>query len=108
MARQRLCIDPGFGFGKTLAHNVTLLKSLGMLQDDVGLPLLAGMSRKSMIGGLTGKPVEGRLAGSLAAALAATAQGAQILRVHDVAETVDALAVWCAATQIEQKIESET
>ena len=108
VARQRLCIDPGFGFGKTLAHNVTLLKSLGMLQDDVGLPLLAGMSRKSMIGGLTGKPVEGRLAGSLAAALAATAQGAQILRVHDVAETVDALAVWCAATQIEQKIESET
>jgi dihydropteroate synthase len=99
VARQRLCIDPGFGFGKTLEHNVTLLRNLEKLQDDVGLPLLAGMSRKSMIGGLTGKPVEGRLAGSLAAALAATAQGAQILRVHDVAETVDALAVWSAATQ---------
>jgi dihydropteroate synthase len=99
VARHRLCIDPGFGFGKTLEHNVTLLRNLEKLQDDVGLPLLAGMSRKSMIGGLTGKPVEGRLAGSLAAALAATAQGAQILRVHDVAETVDALAVWSAATQ---------
>lgn len=97
VARQRLVIDPGFGFGKTLEHNLALMRSMGRMQDAFGLPLLAGMSRKSMVGGLTGKPVEARLAGSLAAALAATAQGVQILRVHDVAETVDALAVWRAA-----------
>ncbi|HEY8025300.1 MAG TPA: dihydropteroate synthase [Burkholderiaceae bacterium] len=98
VARQRLVIDPGFGFGKTLEHNLALMRDMGRMQDAFGLPLLAGMSRKSMIGGLTGKLVEARLAGSLAAALAATAQGVQILRVHDVAETVDALAVWRAAT----------
>ena len=98
--RRRLCLDPGFGFGKTLEHNLALLRALGNMQKEAGLPYLAGMSRKTMIGALTGKlagqPAENRLAGSLAAALAATAQGAQILRVHDVAETVDALAVWQA------------
>jgi len=99
VARQRLCLDPGFGFGKTLEHNVALLRSLGKMQGDLGLPIIAGMSRKTMIGGLTGKPVEGRLAGSIAAALAAAAQGVKILRVHDVAETVDALAVWQAAQE---------
>ena len=98
-ARGRLCIDPGFGFGKTLEHNVTLLRNLGKMQNELGLPVLAGMSRKSMIGGITGKPVEDRLAGSLAAALAAAAQGVKIVRVHDVAETVDALAVWQAAQE---------
>ncbi|MBV8664950.1 MAG: dihydropteroate synthase [Burkholderiaceae bacterium] len=96
VARARLCIDPGFGFGKTLEHNLALLNNIGKMQDETGLPVLAGLSRKSMLGSLTGKPVEGRLAGSLAAALAATAQGARILRVHDVAETVDALKVWTA------------
>ncbi|HJV01398.1 MAG TPA: dihydropteroate synthase [Burkholderiaceae bacterium] len=94
---RRLCIDPGFGFGKTVAHNYALLKATGQLIEQLGLPLLAGLSRKSMIGAVTGKPVEQRLAGSLAGALAAVAQGALIVRVHDVAETVDALKVWQAA-----------
>lgn len=94
--RERICIDPGFGFGKTLEHNVTLLRAIGRMRDELGLPVLAGLSRKSMIGALTGKPVEQRLAGSLAGALAAVAHGARIVRVHDVAETVDALKVWHA------------
>jgi dihydropteroate synthase len=96
VARERLCIDPGFGFGKTLEHNVTLLKQIGKMSDELGLPLLAGVSRKSMIGWLTGKPMEQRMAGSVAAALAAVVHGAYIVRVHDVAETVDALKVWHA------------
>jgi dihydropteroate synthase len=94
---RRLCIDPGFGFGKTVEHNYALLRATGQLIEQLGLPLLAGLSRKSMIGAVTGKPVEQRLAGSLAGALAAVAQGALIVRVHDVAETVDALKVWQAA-----------
>ena len=94
IARNRLCIDPGFGFGKTVAHNVALLQNIGRIEREVGLPVLAGLSRKSMIGAITGRPVEQRLAGSLAGALAAVAQGAALLRVHDVAETVDALKVW--------------
>lgn len=98
ISRNRLCIDPGFGFGKTLEHNLALLKNIGKMQNSLGLPLLAGLSRKSMIGMITGKPVESRLAGSIAAALVATEQGASILRVHDVAETVDALKVWQVAT----------
>jgi dihydropteroate synthase len=96
VARERLCVDPGFGFGKSLEHNVTLLKNIGTIRDELGLPLLAGLSRKSMIGTLTGKPPEQRMAGSVAAALAAVAHGACIVRVHDVAETVDALKVWRA------------
>lgn len=94
--RIRLCIDPGFGFGKTLEHNLTLLRELDRIGDELGLPILAGLSRKSMIGAMTGKPVEQRAAGSVAAALAAVARGAQIVRVHDVAETVDALKIWQA------------
>lgn len=94
---RRLCIDPGFGFGKTVEHNYALLKASGQMIAELGLPLLAGVSRKSMIGAVTGKPVEQRLAGSLAGALAAVAHGALIVRVHDVAETVDALKVWRAA-----------
>lgn len=94
---RRLCIDPGFGFGKTVEHNYALLKAGGRMIDALGLPLLAGVSRKSMIGAVTGKPVEQRLAGSLAGALAAVSHGASIVRVHDVAETVDALRVWRAA-----------
>ncbi|MBC7500595.1 MAG: dihydropteroate synthase [Herminiimonas sp.] len=97
IGRDRICIDPGFGFGKTQAHNVALLQNLATIQSSLELPLLAGMSRKSMIGGLTDQPIEKRLAGSLGAALAAAAQGARILRVHDVAETIDALRVWQAA-----------
>jgi dihydropteroate synthase len=95
--RNRLWIDPGFGFGKTVEHNYALLKAGRQLVGELGVPLLAGLSRKSMIGAVTGKPVEGRLAGSIGGALAAVAHGAGIVRVHDVAETVDALKVWHAA-----------
>jgi dihydropteroate synthase len=97
IAPERLCVDPGFGFGKTVEHNYALLKASGRIRAELGLPLLAGLSRKSMIGAVTGKPVEQRLAGSLAGALAAVSHGARIVRVHDVAETVDALKVWQAA-----------
>jgi dihydropteroate synthase len=96
--RERLSIDPGFGFGKTLEHNLALLKNIRLITTSLGLPLLAGLSRKSMLGSITGRPVEQRLAGSLAAALVAAANGAAILRVHDVAETIDAVKVWRAAT----------
>ena len=92
--RERLCIDPGFGFGKTVEQNYALLRATRRLRSELGLPVLAGLSRKSMLGAVTGRPVEQRLAGSLGGALAAVAQGAEIVRVHDVAETVDALAVW--------------
>ncbi|MBS1211197.1 MAG: folP [Proteobacteria bacterium] len=92
--RKRMCIDPGFGFGKTLEHNLTILRNLESIQNAIGLPLLAGLSRKTMIGTITGKSTNARLAGSLAAALVAVANGARIVRVHDVAETVDALKVW--------------
>jgi dihydropteroate synthase len=95
--RDRLWIDPGFGFGKTVEHNYALLKAGRRMVDELGVPLLAGLSRKSMIGAVTGKPVEQRLAGSIGGALAAVAHGARIVRVHDVAETVDALKVWQAA-----------
>ena len=88
----RIVLDPGFGFGKTLEHNLTLLRQLRKLCV-AGLPLLAGLSRKSMIGALTGKPAGERLHGSVAAALIAAQNGADILRVHDVAATVDALRV---------------
>lgn len=95
IADDRLVIDPGFGFGKTLPHNLALLRRLSELQS-LGVPMLAGLSRKSMLAGLTGRPVEARLAGSLALALAACEGGARIIRVHDVPETVDALKVWSA------------
>ncbi len=88
----RIVIDPGFGFGKTVAHNLTLLRELSSLEK-LGYPILAGLSRKSTIGAITGRDAQGRLAGSLAAHLVAVQNGAKILRVHDVAETVDALKV---------------
>lgn len=91
--RARICVDPGFGFGKNLAHNLQLMKDLGRIKDKLRLPMLVGLSRKSMIGQITGKPVAERSAGSVAAALAAADRGADILRVHDVAATVDALKV---------------
>jgi dihydropteroate synthase len=97
IARKRICVDPGFGFGKTVEHNYALLRAIGRIEQELDLPVLAGLSRKSMIGAVTGRPVEQRLAGSLAGALAAVAHGAKIVRVHDVAETVDALKVWHAA-----------
>ncbi|MES2050207.1 MAG: dihydropteroate synthase [Pseudomonadota bacterium] len=96
ISKNRICIDPGFGFGKSLAHNISMFQHIHDYQLELGLPLLVGVSRKSMIGDITGKTIERRLAGSLAAALAAIAQGAKIVRVHDVAETVDAIKVWQA------------
>jgi dihydropteroate synthase len=95
IARQRIVIDPGFGFGKTLEHNLGLLRDLGRVAAS-GLPVLAGLSRKSMIGALTGREVGDRVFGSVAAALIAAQRGAAILRVHDVAATRDAFAVWKA------------
>jgi dihydropteroate synthase len=95
VARDALLVDPGFGFGKTLQHNLALLRGLPTISNG-GFPVLAGLSRKSMLGSLTGRPVEGRLAGSLALAVLALSRGASVLRVHDVAETVDAVKVWAA------------
>ena len=88
--RRRIIVDPGFGFGKTLEHNLDLLAALNSFRE-LGVPLLVGLSRKSTIGQVTGRPVEERLAGSLAAAVMAVERGASIIRVHDVAATVDAL-----------------
>ena len=95
VAPARIALDPGFGFGKTLDHNLVLARTLGTLCAQ-GYPVLVGVSRKSMIGALTGRGIADRLAGSLAAALACVAAGAHVLRVHDVAATVDAIKVWRA------------
>jgi dihydropteroate synthase len=92
MDRSRLVIDPGFGFGKTLEHNLALLAGLDDFTRD-GLPVLVGLSRKSMIGQLTGRPVQERLAGSVALAALAVERGASIVRAHDVAATVDAVRI---------------
>ena len=91
----RIAIDPGFGFGKTVVHNLKILGKLGEFRS-LGVPVVAGLSRKSTIGHLTGRPVGERLAGSLAMALLALEGGARILRVHDVKETKDVIAVWQA------------
>lgn len=90
--RERILIDPGFGFGKTAAHNLALLRGLPVLCRQ-GLPVVAGLSRKSLIGAVTGAPVTQRLGGSLALALLAAQRGARLLRVHDVDATVQALAM---------------
>lgn len=95
LAQERLIVDPGFGFGKRLAHNLALLARLPELAR-LGPPLLVGISRKSMLGALTGRGVDERLPASLAAAVIAARGGARILRVHDVAATVDALKVVAA------------
>ena len=92
VARDRICLDPGFGFGKNFAHNAALLAGLPALAA-AGYPVVAGLSRKRMIGDITGRPVGDRVAGSVAAALLAVQNGAQVVRVHDVKETVDALKV---------------
>jgi len=91
--KKKIIADPGFGFGKNLEHNLTLLRGLDQLAA-LGVPLMAGLSRKSMIGTLTGRDIDHRGAGSAAASLIAVQKGAMIVRVHDVAETRDALAVW--------------
>ena len=93
IARDRILLDPGFGFGKRFPHNVSLFRGLDRIKA-LGLPLLVGVSRKSMLGEITGRPVSERLHASVAAALLAAERGADILRVHDVAATRDALAVW--------------
>lgn len=98
LPKSHIILDPGFGFGKTVEHNFTLLKHLRAFVDS-GFPVLAGLSRKSMIGAVTGKSVEERMIGSVAGALLAAQNGAKILRVHDVAETSDALKVWQAMQQ---------
>jgi dihydropteroate synthase len=95
VAAGRIWLDPGFGFGKTLDHNLALLRGLSELSR-LGFPLLVGLSRKSMIGALTGRDVQHRAAGSVAAALVAAQNGARMLRVHDVRDTADALKVWWA------------
>jgi dihydropteroate synthase len=97
VARSRIALDPGFGFGKSFAHNAALLAGLPLIAA-LGYPVLAGLSRKRMIGEITGRPVEERAAGSVAAALIAVQNGASIVRVHDVKETVDALKVLHALT----------
>jgi len=92
VAREHIVLDPGFGFGKTLEHNLALLAGLRSIAN-LGYPVLAGLSRKGMLGAITGRAVTDRLASSVAAAVVAAQQGASILRVHDVAATVDAIAV---------------
>jgi len=98
--RERIVLDPGFGFGKRTVHNYALLRELERFSAG-GLPVLAGMSRKSMLGAVTGREVGERLAASVAAALIAVQRGAAIVRVHDVAPTLDALKVWQATLGIE-------
>jgi len=92
IAANHIIIDPGFGFGKTLEHNLQLLRDLDCLEE-IGFPVLVGLSRKSMLGAMTGRDVDDRLAGSLALAVLAAQKGAAIIRVHDVAQTVDVLKV---------------
>ncbi|MCG7756533.1 MAG: dihydropteroate synthase [Nitrosomonas sp.] len=104
IAEERLVIDPGFGFGKTLQHNFTLLNQLDQLTS-LGVPLLAGLSRKSMLGAITGNSANYRIHESIAAALLAVVKGAKIVRVHDVKATKEALAIHnamrnCAAQEI--------
>jgi dihydropteroate synthase len=93
VARERIALDPGFGFGKTVEHNKALFRALPRIASH-GYPVLAGVSRKKMIGDFTGRPAAERAAGSVAAALMAVQNGASIVRVHDVKETVDAINVW--------------
>ena len=93
VANDRIAIDPGFGFGKSLEHNLNMLTNFAEFSS-LGFPVLAGISRKSMIGKITGKDTNDRVAPSIAAAIMAADRGASIVRVHDVAETVDALKLW--------------
>ena len=97
IARERIVVDPGFGFGKGVSQNLALLNRLREIAD-LGFPVLAGLSRKSTIGAITGRDDDDRLAGSVAAAVMAVERGASIVRAHDVRETVDALKVWGAVS----------
>jgi dihydropteroate synthase len=99
--RARLVADPGFGFGKTLGHNLALLRDLAAF-GELGVPILAGLSRKSMLGAITGQDVTHRLSASIAAALIAVQHGAAIVRVHDVRATVDALQVLYAVYEVKK------
>lgn len=101
IARERICIDPGFGFGKTLAHNLQLLRHMHAFTR-FGLPVMAGLSRKSMLGALTGREAIDRLPAGIAAHLLAAQGGARILRVHDVAATRDALSILAAVEDAQQ------
>jgi dihydropteroate synthase len=94
VAREKIVLDPGVGFGKSLRQNLQAIDACGALREKYGLPALIGASRKRFIGALTGAPVDDRLAGTLAAHLRAFARGATIFRVHDVAEHVAALKIW--------------
>lgn len=98
VTRERIVIDPGFCFGKTLAHNLQLLRELASFSA-LGVPVLAGMSRKSMLGAITGREVDERLAASVTAAMLAVQRGAAIVRVHDVRETADALKIMNAVNE---------
>ena len=97
--KKNLAVDPGFGFGKTLDHNLRLLRQLSRLAD-LGVPVLAGLSRKRSLGEITGRGVDERVHASVAAAVLAAEYGARIIRVHDVAATVDAMKVWAAVAAI--------
>jgi dihydropteroate synthase len=96
IAAERIAIDPGFGFGKSLDHNLRMLQEFASFTQN-GHPVLAGISRKSMLGKITGREVGDRLVPSVAAAVLAAERGASIVRVHDVPETIDALRLWAAA-----------
>lgn len=98
ISKKNIVIDPGFGFGKSLEHNLALLAQISRFVE-LGVPVLAGLSRKSMIGALTGRAVNDRVHGSVAAAIIAVQNGAKIIRVHDVAATVDALKIWNAVAK---------
>ena len=98
ISKKNIVIDPGFGFGKSLEHNLALLAQLQRFVE-LGVPVLAGLSRKAMIGSLTGRELNDRVYGSVAAALIAAQNGAKIIRVHDVAATVDALKIWNAVAK---------
>jgi dihydropteroate synthase len=102
IAAVRIALDPGFGFGKTLAHNLALLAGVPALVN-VGQPVLAGLSRKASLGTLTGRPVDQRVYASVAAALLAVERGAGVVRVHDVAATRDALRIWAALHEQESR-----
>jgi len=102
IAPDRIVLDPGFGFGKTLEHNLELLRRLDRF-NTTGAAVLAGLSRKGMLGRLTGREVDGRVYASIAAALIAVEKGARIVRVHDVAATRDALAVWTAVNPVTER-----
>ncbi len=105
LARDNIVIDPGFGFGKNLAHNLALFRALPRFCG-MGLPVMVGLSRKRMVGAITGRQTDARVHGSVALALLAAQKGASIIRVHDVGATVDALKI-LAATELDAKIHSQ-